>query len=499
MEILQTEPRKTSPGYWSFIVAALLAIFYFATSVYIGSHRLLWIDEVSTVHVARLPHWTLIWQVLAQGADAMPPAYFIVVRLFDSLFGHTDVAVRLPSALAMTVGLLVTFDCARRLTDGLHGLIAFSLLTCSLLPYYGFEARSYGLYFMLAALSLWVWTHTKDEKKSSAVVFGAVLFLCVSLHYYAVLCLVPYAVWEILNWKPWRLPSPKMMGGLLGVFCALAVHRPLMQGARSTFPPGVKGLLSLDVLPAIFAQFFPDGLFLLALVMAWIALVGREDNITPVPRMQPGERVGWFFLLIPLAGYVLAQITDVLHARYLIATLPGIAVAFSCWLWRHFREARRVSAGVFLLLAAFGLARQVRQTRDPERWSPVRPATREVLALEEALRNDGKQFIAVCDWGVQMEAPMYSKHPEEYVLLVPEGTDMIRLIRPEMIFARYYPLQFWNLEDFKKHARETALIPPPRGAPIQHPAFLTALDYLKKAGFHIRTRFAQPLEVIYLE
>ena len=84
----------------------------------------------------------------------------MVVRVFDSLFGPGDVAARLPSAIAMVIGLLVIFDCTRRLTDGLHGLIAMSVATCSFLPYYGYEARSYAIYFMLAALSLWVWTYT---------------------------------------------------------------------------------------------------------------------------------------------------------------------------------------------------------------------------------------------------------------------------------------------------------------------------------------------------
>src|SRR5271157_3483638 len=150
------------------------------------------------------------------------PIYFMVVRIFDNFFGHTDFSVRLPSALAMTAGLLLTFDCARRLTDGLHGLIALSVLSCSFLPYYGHEARSYALYFMFASLALWIWAYDKDGSRLGAVYFGAAIFLAVGMHYYAILCLVPYAVWEAWNWKPWRLPSHKMIGGLLGVGCAAA-------------------------------------------------------------------------------------------------------------------------------------------------------------------------------------------------------------------------------------------------------------------------------------
>ena len=130
-------------------------LFYFVTSIYIAAHRLFWFDELFTLHIARLPSS----DNHLDGAEPMASMRCLRLitwwcRLFDSLFGPGDVAARLPSAIAMVVGLLLIFDCARRLTDGLHGLIALSVATCSFLPYYGYEARSYAIYFMLAALSL---------------------------------------------------------------------------------------------------------------------------------------------------------------------------------------------------------------------------------------------------------------------------------------------------------------------------------------------------------
>src|SRR5271157_298037 len=477
----------SAPNVWSIVAAVVWAAFYFATSIYIASHRLLWVDEVATVFSTRLRTWTAIWEASTQGANPMPPTYFMVVRMFDNLFGHTDVALRLPSALAVTAGLLLAFDCARRLTDGLHGLIAFSVLTCSFLPYYGHEARSYGLYFMLAALSLWVWTHDKDDNRLSAVFFGAVLLLAVAMHYYAVLCLVPYAAWEIWNWKPWRLPSRKMIGGILGVCCAAAILWRPIQAGRHLFRPGYWEAPSLALLRDAFAGFFPYGVLLLALVMVWIALVGTKDRITPLPPMLSSERIGWFFFLMPLAGYVVGKITHAFQLRFLIGVLPGIAVAFSCLLWRHFRQARRVSVGVFLVLATWGVAKQVTAARDPNRYyySPIR----QILSLENSLRNDGKQFFVVCNDARYLEAFHYSKHPEQYVLLAPLASLDPGDVHMKMTLARYYPMQFWTLEDLKKHAAEAAVILPDSGN----------LDALKQAGFEVETRFSKPLKVAYLK
>ncbi len=205
---------------WTLLAAALLAAFYLATSIYISSHRLFWFDEFFTVRIAQLPTWMTIWTALSHAADSLPPFYYMLVRAFGSLFGRSEVVARLPSALAMVAGLLLTFDCARRLTDGLHGLIALSVLTCSFLPYYGYEARSYAIYFMFAALGLWVWTKASSARMSTAIFFGAALFLGVTMHYYAVMCLAPYALWEVLRWKPGQRPSAKLIAGVRGSRCS---------------------------------------------------------------------------------------------------------------------------------------------------------------------------------------------------------------------------------------------------------------------------------------
>src|SRR5271157_5373455 len=153
----ESKHLSKSADKWILLAAALLAAFYFTTSIYIASHRLFWFDEFFTVRIAQLPAWTMIWTALSHAADSLPPFYYMLVRTFGTLFGPSEVIARLPSALAMVAGLLLTFDCARRLTDGLHGLISLSVLTCTFLPYYGYEARSYAIYFMFASLGLWVW------------------------------------------------------------------------------------------------------------------------------------------------------------------------------------------------------------------------------------------------------------------------------------------------------------------------------------------------------
>ena len=483
----------TAVATWSTVAVAVLAVFYFVTTLYIAAHRLFWFDELLTLRVAGLPDIGTFLQALAHPADGMPPAYYVVVRLFEKIFGDGEVAVRVPSDLAMIAGMLITFDCARRLTDALHGLIALSILTCSFLPYYGYETRSYAIYFMLSALAFWVWACTKADSKPAAVCFGAILFVAVTMHYYAVLCLVPYALWELSRWRPWQKPSPKLIAGVVGVGLPVALLARMLVNYGREFSPIFWSPTSIYQLRTVFSQLFPDGLFLLALIIIWIALVNVQDKPTVLQPMGAAESVGWLCLSMPLAGFLIALLkTKAFGSRYFVAALPGIAVAASCWLWRRFGNSVIVPLGICALLAASGIANQLVVVRHPESVDPFgqHAETRKYLKLEDALRDDNKQFHLFENPALYLQALHYSKRPEECVLMI-EGDDLqtSSMKHIELNLTKYSPMQIWNLNDLRIHARETAWIEP-------KPAQLKAM---KQAGYKVDVRFSEPMEVVYLQ
>ena len=493
----QVSDRANPTALWTFVAAALLAAFYLATSISIAAHRLFWFDELFTVHIARLPGVTTIFTALGHGSDALPPVYYLVVRLFDSLFGPGDLAARLPSAIAMTVGLLVIFDCTRRLTDGLHGLIAMSVATCSFLPYYGYEARSYAIYFMLAAMTLWVWTYTRAGKKTSAILFGAVFFAGVCFHYYFVMCLAPFVVWELLRWKPGQRPSAKLIAGIVGSIIPVLLFSPLILSFSRKFSSGYWNRPSFAELRAIFSQLFPDGLFLLALIMIWIVLVGTDDHReSDVQAMPPAEQLGWLFLGIPLAAFVVAELkTNAFYSRYFIGVLPGVAVAFSVCLWRRYRQVTLFSAGVLLLLAGWGASHQLTVVQHPEIVEAT--GARQFLQVESSLQVEGKRYFVFSGPLLFLAAQYYADHPEQCVLLLPDdfspvaepGRDPYLHQRLELNLSQFHPFQIWTTDDLRHHALESALIDPTE-------ADLTAVH---RDGLRPQTRFATPLHVVYLQ
>ena len=487
------------PATWAIVAAALLALFYFVSSLYIAAHRVFWFDELFTIHIARVPKLTTIWTALANGVDALPPTYYALVRVFDSLFGPNDIAARVPSAIALAVGLLVIFDCARRLTDRVHALIALCAAPCSFLPYYGFEARSYALYFLFAALALWVWSYRGLSVRTQAVLFGACFFLGECFHYYFVMCLAPYFAWELLRWKPGRRPSAKLVAGIVGCVLPALLFSPLILSFSRKFAGGYWNRPTLRELQIIYSQLFPDALLLLAVMMVWFALV-RADKAEPedvvLPAMLPVEAIGWLFLAVPLAAYVVAVLkTNAFYSRYFIGLIPGVSVAFACLLWRHFRHNLSASLGALLLLAGWGAGLELRTMLHPEKVEAT--GIRAFLQVESLLRIEGKHYLVFSEPLLFLEAQQYSTHPEQVVLLLPsdfsrqptQGPDPYLHQRLELNLSPYYPLQVWTLDDLRRHQADAALVEPDE----------QALRDVQRNDMHAQTRMGAPLKVDYLQ
>ncbi len=481
---------------WGFFAAAAV-LFYFATGLYISSHRLLWFDEVFTAHMAGLKFFALM-SALHNGVDSLPPPYYLVVGVFAKLFGNNAIAFRLPSTLAIAATLLIVFDCARRLSDGLHGLIALALASGPLAGE-GFEARSYAIYVMLAALAFWVWACSKSSARRTAILFGAVLFLAVCFHYYAVLLLVPFAIFEATQWRPWQRPSAKLIAGAIGVTLPAVLLSPFILSFSRKFSGGFWSRPSLSELVGIYPHIFEAGFLLLALIAVWMVLVDRRPASFELPAMQSAEAIGWLFLAIPLAGFIAAELkTNAFAVRYFLGIVPGVAIAFACCMWRQFRHVPVVSVGILLLLGGWGVTKQLQTLRHID--SVETPGTRSTLAIQQALNSDGKQFLVFSDPFQFLEVQYYSRHPQQCILLLPDDFEQQHGLprstpdpyihqRVELLLSHYYPLKFWRTAELRANAGKVALIKPPADL----------LEALKGTGAVVTDRMTQPVTVVYLQ
>jgi len=196
--------------------------------------------------------------------------------------------------------------------------------------------------------------------------------------------------------------------------------------------------------------------------------------------MSSGERTGWFFLLIPLVGFVGAVVvTNAFHPRYFIGMLPGVAVAFAAAIYRIFQHDRRISVAVFIILISFGSYNLSRSVRHPELITAssmsYQPEVREVLGQEDRIWNDGKRFVLLPDLLV-LPMRYYSHHPERYMRLPPVTPDYGNAVIPT-----------WTHEAVLEHAREIAFVDP-------EPELLSELG---KANVNLRVRQIGPVTLVY--
>jgi uncharacterized membrane protein len=161
----------------------------------------LWLDEGSTVQLARLPWPTVLG--LNGPYDTHPPLYYALVKLFTVVFPEVS-AGRLLSVFAGTLAVPLVYALAARLTERWTGLAAALVLATNPLHiWYSQEARQSALSVLLVGLSyLALVAFHQTRARWWALAYGASLLAAMYVEYSALYALVPqlallaYVVWR---------------------------------------------------------------------------------------------------------------------------------------------------------------------------------------------------------------------------------------------------------------------------------------------------------------
>lgn len=158
----------------------------------------LWYDEFYSLVLASSPVQGLL---ATTAADVHPPLYYLLLKGWTAVFGTSELALRLPSAIFGAVSIYLMFIVGRRIIDDRTGLIAAALLTLSPLHvYWSQQARGYALFtalvLVLTILVLDV-LEGRDGRMLPYLVTGAAL---VYIHHFAWLFIGAHALVVGLSW-----------------------------------------------------------------------------------------------------------------------------------------------------------------------------------------------------------------------------------------------------------------------------------------------------------
>jgi mannosyltransferase len=309
-------------------VALLLVL----AALVVRLHRIdaqgLWADEGGTAGYASLRLDELVATIAAH--DPHPPLYYILLALWLPLAGPSDFAIRLPSALFVTLAVAALYRLGRRI-GGRGAATVAALFTAfnPLLVWYGQEARMYAL-LVLGATASTLLLHRARQSGSWRAWLGLAAALAATLHvhYFAAFLAGLHAalVERAVRWRPdrWRA---------LAAFALVAAA--FAPWVLTTDTLGYQGWMEpVDLATAarraawglaVGTSIYPEHGWLLAAPTLAAGALGALSLLLRRPRADFLLVVGW--VVAPVAAaYGFGAVTGrpSFHVRYVIASAPGL-------------------------------------------------------------------------------------------------------------------------------------------------------------------------------
>ena len=199
------QASQTIDGYlekYFWRLASIFSIVLFIYLIWKDIHLKLWLDELNTVYITKQNGPVEIIKATAEGTDAAPPLYSIIVQSLRPLLTSDALALRFPSTVGFCAMVLGVLAFARPRIPAVYAFIA-ALLSCDMALYYGTEGRPYGLVLGIAAATLVCWRSAVESRKRGLPI--ALLAICsaavVAVHYYTIFFLLCLTVAEITRWR----------------------------------------------------------------------------------------------------------------------------------------------------------------------------------------------------------------------------------------------------------------------------------------------------------
>ncbi len=423
-----TDP-VSPPGYrlqrhgWDLALVAVLVAALVTSLTRLGSAPL-WYDEIASVWASGLP-WGGLRRLLGT-TDANLGFYYLLLRGWRDL-GDTAWLVRLPSAIAFVLTVVLTERIGRRLIGRRAALLAAGLLAIH--PFavaYARDARPYALVSAACMGGVLLGLRARERPGPwRLAAYAAVTMVAVALHLYAVLvvavlwlALMPAGTRDRLRWTAAHLP----VAVVSLVFLAVSLQQRGQLGwvPRLTLRGAIGGttLLVGGTVPMV------------ALLVAVVVLVRRPLDDRRSQRLLLGLAV---LPLLALMGASLVAPTFV--PRYLDAIVPVDCLVLAAGLTRaRVAPGVRVAAGAVLVGAL--VSATVAQVAAPFHYEDYRSASQALLA--RARPGDGIVFSDTSTrMGMRFYLPLV-RHAGQWiprdVLAIP-GAALVGFRTPQLVGA----------------------------------------------------------------
>lgn len=236
------------------IVVGIGVLATFALVLYMGMGQNIWFDESYSINLAKQSIPDLL---RLTGVDAHPPLFYLLLKVWGSLFGWSELALRSMSALlaALTVGAMAVL--LRRLFTARLALVVLPLLVIA--PFalrYGYEIRMYALAALIGVLASLTLVHAVQAKTDKRWWGLYIVFVAAGMYtlYMTAVIWLAHVVWlSIRHHRPfWKQPWVRSYI-IIGLLFLPYIPTLLFQFTHSALP-GIGHRLNLTAIGDVIGQ-----------------------------------------------------------------------------------------------------------------------------------------------------------------------------------------------------------------------------------------------------
>jgi hypothetical protein len=164
-------------------------------------HQGFWFDEANASNDLHFSPGKMLG-LLPQN-QTTPPLYYCIGWVWARLFGFSEAPLRSLSAIAGIATVPVFYAAGAKLISRRAGLIAAALCACNpFLVWYSQEARPYELLVLTSAASLLAFAYARERPDGRSLTAWAIVsMVALSTHYYALVIVVPEALWLLAAYR----------------------------------------------------------------------------------------------------------------------------------------------------------------------------------------------------------------------------------------------------------------------------------------------------------
>jgi len=284
-----------------------------------------WLDETGTWWIVKDGAAEAVRRAISWSGQS--PLFYLVAWLSSRVFGLNEIALRIPSVLAMTGAIYFLYRIAERLYDRASAPVVAFVFLCAA-SFYAVDARPYALTLLCLTASSWALIRWLDANRPlDAVLYAITAALVVYAHCILSMGLAAGIIYAFVTvWKePRRLAWLIFLQAMVALVCV-----PLVPELRRFYATrSAHTFTGLPTVGDLLAGFIPCSIAGALILIVWICMAVRGDaNIEGKCTRRAALLIGTWALFAPLVLFLLPAFTDLrlFVDRYYSSALPGQAL-----------------------------------------------------------------------------------------------------------------------------------------------------------------------------